>query len=117
MNHNAILAISGSRHFSDYSYISNILSEYDLSDCIIHVGDAKGVDSCVRNYCKEHNIPHKIFYADWHKFGNSAGPIRNQSMICDASHLIAFPSKDSKGTIHAIKYAESLGIYVEIYNI
>ena len=112
-----IVAVSGSRHVFDIDFIYSTMDLYDLTNCVIHVGDAKGVDECIRKYCKSREIPHKVFYADWHKYGKSAGPIRNEAMIHNASLLIAFPAQDSKGTVHAIRFAESLTIPVDKYTV
>ncbi len=89
----------------------------EISDLIIHVGDATGLDSLVIRYCQEHNLKYKIFKARWDLYGKSAGPKRNEELIKDSNVLIAFPSVESKGTIHAINFAKKLNIQVIIFNI
>lgn len=112
-----IASFSGSRDFTNYEYVSNVIKHYLPYITKIHVGDAKGVDSLVVRFCSENNINYQIFKADWNKYGKGAGPIRNRELINGTSILIAFPSNNSKGTISAINIANELNINVHIYNI
>ncbi len=76
------------------------------------MGDCSGVDRLVVNYCIERRIPYTIFEAkdDWKVYGLAAGPMRNERMIKGTRWLIAFPDKDSRGTVNAIKIAKRLKI-------
>ncbi len=105
-----IYLFSGSRDFHDYQVFQKCLNDKNIvltfSDKVI-VGDAKGLDSMVREYCEKHSIPYQVFKADWNKYGNSAGPIRNQAMIDsipqeskNAVRGLFFIHPSSKGTVH-----------------
>ena len=102
------LIISGSRHITDEELVVRAVKEViGDSNPTIYVGCAKGVDRIVRN-----NFNCRVFSADWKKYGKSAGPKRNKEMIdarVGVTTLLAIPIKSSKGTIHAIGYAMSLG--------
>lgn len=116
-----IVAISGSRYFNDYNYISVVLDKLrTIPDLKIHVGDANGVDTCVVNYCINNNIPYQKFVANWYKNGyldKFEGPRRNAEIIKDAQLLIAFPKNTSKGTRDAIKQASKKGIAIHVIEI
>lgn len=101
------LAIIGSRTFNDYELLKNEVDKY-LEDitCIIS-GGARGADSLGERYAKEHNIPIKIFYANWNLHGNKAGYLRNIDIIENAHIVIAFWDGTSKGTKHSIDLATS----------
>lgn len=116
-----IIAISGSRNFNDYNYISLVLDRLvTIPDLKIHVGDANGVDTCVVNYCNINNVPYQKFVANWYKNGyldRSEGPRRNAEIIKDAQLLVAFPQGISKGTRGAIKQATRKGISVHVIEV
>lgn len=106
-----ILVVTGGRNFLNAEHVIKTLDalKYDY----ISVGDCPtGVDFLVEQYCLERNIPHKIFVADWKKYGKLAGPIRNREMVKDAyqrsidNFLLAFPG--GKGTANCIKEAQNL---------
>lgn len=85
--------------------INDRLVQYEL--CI--VGDARGVDM----HASKHFQPRFFykFWAEWERYGNSAGPRRNGLMADFALtlhkhgyevHCEAFPRKDSRGTKNCI---------------
>ena len=119
-----ILCISGSRlpDFDEFKFetyfddkIQEFIEKYGLPTHII-VGDClTGVDKVAKKWLKYHTIPFTIYKADWNTYKVAAGPIRNKKMIDKATHLIAFPSKNGKGTQVTIKFAKQKGIPCFIY--
>jgi hypothetical protein len=115
------LAIVGSRDFTDYDWftqqVEQILNEWDTETesikCIIS-GGARGVDSLAKRYATEHDIKLIEFPADWQKFGKSAGPKRNTQIVEACDHLIAFPSKEGRGTQDSIAKAEKAGVVTHV---
>jgi len=107
------LAIVGYRDFHDFEFVEKHIDDYIASkgkpDKIVS-GGADGIDSLAEMYAKNHNIPIIVHPADWTKYGKQAGPLRNQLIINDATHMIAFPSSNSKGTFHTIGLAKKKGI-------
>ena len=79
------IIIAGSRSFNDYSYFENWLAVYlkQFKDKQIKIisGGATGADKFAERYAKEHNIPLRLFYAKWEKYGKGAGYIRNSDML------------------------------------
>ncbi len=115
-----IIAFSGYRYFNNYEYFLDVMLNFKLKEIpelTVHVGDATGLDSLVVRYCEENNISCIIFKANWKLHRHSAGPKRNEKMIVDCDLLIAFPSICSKGTLHAISYANRLDKEVKIFKI
>lgn len=109
MSQKIILAIVGSRHFSDYSVLTSKITEWlaewdiDFKDIDeIVSGGASGVDKLAERFAAEHDKQIKIFYPDWNTWGPAAGPIRNTQIINYCTHLVAFPSKTGKGTQDSI---------------
>lgn len=106
--------VCGSRHYSDYVFLSSILDELEITK-IIH-GAAKGADSLADRYAKEGNIEVQAFPADWNKFGKAAGPIRNLQMLKEAKpdRVVAFMFPNSRGTKHMVESAKKAGIVTDV---
>ena len=111
------LAISGYRNFHDYLAFKNILDQYVIDEII--VGDATGADALARKYSLEElGKLATVHYADWDRYGNSAGPIRNGKILDDNPDLvIAFLHANSRGTKRMIEQAGSRGFQVIVVGI
>lgn len=58
-------------------------------------------------------IAEEPYPADWNRYGNYAGPKRNEEMVkLGAAVCLAFPMPRSKGTRNCIRLAEAAGIPV-----
>lgn len=102
--------VAGSRDYHNYAHVETML-DYFVKDHIIAEivsGGAKGADALGERYANEHNIPLKVFPADWNKHGRAAGPIRNAQMGDYADQLIAVWDGKSKGTKNMIDYMNKL---------
>lgn len=91
------------------------------TNVVIVSGMAKGGDMIGVEYAKEMGLPTEEFpisQADWKRYGNSAGPRRNQIMLNTSKPdwVIAFPG--GNGTKHMCTIAEKEGILVKriVYN-
>jgi hypothetical protein len=106
------LAIVGSRNYTDYKefvkIINDIVGRIGVPPDIIVSGGATGVDALAERYAIDNKIEFKVFPADWKTYGRKAGPIRNTQIVNDATHVIALPSKESKGTYDTIRKARTL---------
>ncbi len=127
-----ILVVTGTRdaNINNEQFILETLRPYFEWADQVFVGDATGVDKIVRNYCSKKNIFFKPFQALWHKYGQSAGPKRNEQMINEAIEVsgkifdnvvvCAFPLKganNSKGTRGCMKIANDKQLRVDVYEI
>lgn len=77
-------------------------------------GERYGADYLGECWAKENDIPVRRFEADWGRFGNPAGPIRNKEMAVYGTHLIAFWDGKSKGTMNMIEEAVRAHLKVKV---
>lgn len=107
--------IAGSRSFSDYDSLKQVIQESKFEINQVISGGAKGADFLGEKYAKDNNIDLRIFPAKWDEFGKKAGFIRNKEMADNADALIAFWDQKSKGTKSMIDIAENKGLKVYVY--
>jgi len=110
------IGITGGRDYANEAKVRHVL---DLAYSVygdrmfLVVGCARGADKHARFWASDTLPPeqYEIYSADWVKYGNSAGPIRNQKMADSGLDLlIAFPG--GRGTAHMKDYSKSLGIKI-----
>ena len=106
--------IAGTRDFNDYAFLKKnvdyFLQDFNPNKIEIVSGNARGADKLGERYAKEHNLPVKLFPANWDKYGKRAGYLRNQEMANYSDVLIAFWDEKSKGTKHMIDIAKKQGL-------
>lgn len=110
-NTRTIICISWERNTK--CFYQNIESDIlDNKDSIFVFGDCSGVDECAKKICEKYKIKHKVFKANWKRYGKSAGPIRNSKMIGFSDKVLAYHSdlEKSKGTKNLINLAKSRNI-------
>jgi hypothetical protein len=89
-------------------------SGYEITEIVS--GGAPGPDTAAVCIAKQRNIPRKMFYALWNKYGTAAGPLRNKQMAEYADALIAIWDGQSRGTKNMIDTMEKMGkpVYVHL---
>jgi hypothetical protein len=102
-----ILAVVGSRTFTDYDKMKSILDILKPSSIIS--GGAVGADTLAERYAKENGVNILVYTANWELHGKSAGAIRNRIIVENCDQLIAFWDKKSRGTKMAIEMAKEKG--------
>ncbi len=70
----------GSRSFLPRAVVFDALDSLP-SVSGVFVGDARGADSLVREWCRARGIFHRVFKAEWRRFGRSAGPRRTADLV------------------------------------
>ena len=109
--------IAGGRSFNDFELFKVKVKHYlgSLSEKpeIIH-GGCKGADALAHIFAEANELNVKVFNANWGKYGNAAGPIRNREMAEHADSLIAFWDGKSKGTKNMIDTAKELKLNIRI---
>lgn len=112
------ICVNGSRTFQGYDLLEATLDSLmgeDQPEFVL--GGAFGADKLAEMYAAKRGIPVKIKRPNWDFFGKKAGILRNIEMIDQVDELISFWDGESKGTKHAIDYAESKGKKVTIIKV
>ena len=109
------IAIIGSRNFTNYKLLQEILEQYQPKITLVVSGAAKGADSLGEKWALENNIQTLIFPADWNQYGKRAGFIRNEDIIKNCDCCVAFWDGESKGTKNMIETSTKLGLKVLIH--
>lgn len=109
--------IAGSRTVDKYSDVMKAILNIDWEITEVVSGTAKGADRLGERWASIHNVPLKLFPADWGHYGKSAGVIRNNEMAGYADALIALWNGWSKGTENMIDTARKKGLRVYIHMI
>lgn len=107
--------IAGSRGIVDMSVLRHCIDHLRHPITVVISGAAIGVDSLAIDYAKEHELPLEMYPAEWKRFGNRAGFIRNELMASKAEALVAIWDGKSRGTRHMITVAKMLGLTVTVY--
>lgn len=99
--------VCGGRDYAEKRVVFDTLDSLDPTE--ICQGGATGADYLAKQWAQYSKIPCKEFKAEWKKYGNAAGPIRNKQMIeeFDPDMVVAFPG--GSGTKNMIKLAENAG--------
>lgn len=105
--------VTGGRHYTDFDRVLFKLEALMVMYPRLHVihGNAQGADSLAHSVCMEYGIPVTPYPADWDKYGNAAGPIRNEVMLRDGKPHGILPFPGGTGTKHMISIAYEAGVH------
>jgi len=122
----ARILVCGGRHYDDYETLKKSLlslcwnkgwrQEWDgdnwYPEAVIIHGDARGADKLAQKWAQNHGCKEEPYPANWQKYGNAAGPIRNKQMVSQGKPdiVVAFPG--GPGTRHMIKTARQAGLEI-----
>lgn len=121
-----VTIISGSRRITDFDIIQRAVDASGFTPTKIIEGGQRtrdedtghfvgGVDWLAYTWASKHGIPCQTVRAKWRQYGKAAGPLRNREMTRLATHLIAIPDDDSKGTLSMIAEANQFGLEVYVH--
>lgn len=105
------LGIVGSRNpgVSYQEWEKLLLAQIDPSKVeMVISGGAQGVDTYAKIFAGRHHIPYMEFAPKYATYGKYATLKRNTQIVTEASTVVAFPTADSKGTLHSIREAKRL---------
>ena len=113
------VVVAGSRNFDDYNRLSSELDKYleGKNNVTIISGTARGADKMGEKYAAEHGFKIEQFPAEWDKYHQGAGLIRNKEMVHNADAVVAFWDNESAGTKHIIEYARQKSVPCKIISI
>lgn len=111
------ILICGDREWNDFKTIDDFLATLSPDTEIIE-GDCRGADKISGYLAIKRGMKVYKESANWNKYGNEAGPIRNKLMI-DKYHpdlVVAFHNniERSKGTKNMLKQAKEHGIQTKL---
>ncbi len=110
------IMVTGSRGFGSQEQVRTWFEAitWALGPSLLICGGARGVDLWAEQVCRELGWEIMLFTPEWDKLGKRAGFVRNQKMVEEVAKrggtVLAFWDGESRGTQHAIDYAEKLGI-------
>ena len=109
--------IAGSRGITDPNVVFTAIALAMVDGIVPSViisGGARGVDALGEQWAMSAGIPVEVYPAEWGKYGNKAGTMRNVHMGNIATALIAVWDGKSPGTKHMIDFARrhNLKVYV-----
>ncbi len=115
--------VCGSRDYTDFDYISKVLSEIDRITDLAH-GDARGADRLAGAWAGRHpSIAVYPYPANWKGLGRGAGPARNNQMLKEFRPDLVIAFKDGfdhtlsrGGTEHMVKIARAAGIRTIVHD-
>lgn len=122
--------VTGSRTWTHTASVYEALLAVAGKEDTLVVGDAPGADRIATLFWMHYTTPEQVevYRADWARFGNQAGPLRNRDMVLSRPDLVlAFlmPCTDPRcarprphgthGTINAIRQAQKARIQVTIH--
>lgn len=99
------IIVAGSRDIDNYFTLRNVLDKHlrGRKNVTIVSGHARGVDLMAEYYARMCDLPLEVYPADWKKYGNRAGMVRNAEMAEVADELVAILDGQSRGTAAMIR--------------
>ena len=118
-NKNFRVVVAGSRNFNDYNLLSSELDKFlaGKKNVTIISGTARGADRMGEQYAAEHGYKIDQFPAEWSKYHQGAGPIRNLEMVKTADAVVAFWDNQSTGTKNIIDCAKQEDIPYKVISV
>lgn len=113
--------IAGSRSITDmrelHAALAKAAVEFGIVPTVVLSGNAFGVDKMGEAWATANNIPVEVYPANWSRYGNRAGHLRNATMAHQCEAVIAVWDGKSKGTMDMIQLAVGLGKRVFIWQV
>lgn len=111
--------VAGGRNFTDYTLMEKNLDAAlvnRLPHVVIIHGDCKGADRLSEIYAKARGLQYERVPAEWDKYGDSAGPKRNEEMARDkqADACVVFWDGKSRGSWNMIKMAKKYKLALRV---
>jgi hypothetical protein len=111
MSYNTIL-VCGGRYHDNPQLVYRTLSM--LRPNKIVTGGANGVDMFAEAWADKLGVEKEVYPANWAKWGNAAGPIRNKYMLLKENPDLVLAFEGGRGTANMIETAEKYGYEVKI---
>ncbi len=109
--------VCGGRDFDDPLTLGSWLGGIHKNNgpiTLLIEGGATGADYMARKFAEWQGIPVKTFNAEWSRYGNAAGPIRNKRMLDEGKPDLVVAFEGRKGTANMVSQAKKAGVKVLI---
>lgn len=108
------VVVAGSRFQKNRKFVFTALDAIHARTPITRLahGDCEGTDKLAGEWARSRGVEEVPHPADWDRWGNSAGPRRNSSMLKAESPDMAIAFPGGKGTGDLVKKAGAQGIPV-----
>jgi len=111
------VVICGSRAITDKDLVEFLIENSGFEITEVIEGGARGVDKIAGEWATAQNLPLTIMKAEWHLYGNRAGPVRNHQMVKAGDAVIAVWDGKSRGTRSTIEYANAEKKPVKVWTV
>lgn len=101
--------VCGGRDYKNKTHLWHVLDQIHGGGqpiTLIIEGESRGADQLAALWAASRGVPIKPFPADWGRYGNGAGPIRNTQMLIEGQPdlVVSFPGRD--GTADMVRKAK-----------
>ena len=101
---------SGSRDYNKLPLVASAFAEMP-KDCVVVVGDARGVDAEIARLAKIAGLTLEVYPALWDLYGLKAGVMRNNQMLeSGVDYVYIFMQNDSPGATHMLHQCIKYGL-------
>ena len=111
------VVIAGSRDITDYDVLLKAIKECPFQITEVISGRARGVDTLGEKYAEDYGLKLHLFPADWKKYRNAAGPIRNAQMADFADAVLCVWDGKSSGTKDMMNQARKRGLPLYVFKV
>lgn len=111
------VVIAGSRDIVDYDILLKAIKECPFQITEVISGRARGVDTLGEKYAEDCGLKLHLFPADWKKYQNAAGPIRNAQMAEVADAVLCVWDGKSPGTKDMMNQAKKRGLPLYVFKV
>jgi hypothetical protein len=99
--------VGGGRDYNNYARIEAVLRTLGITE--LGTGAARGADLLTETWARRNEIDYRGYPAQWHKYGNRAGPIRNRHGLMSFAGDLVVALPGGTGTANMIRTARELG--------
>ncbi len=108
------IIVTGGRDFDRRDIVFGVLGNAHRRHGIglVIQGGAPGADRLARQWADFYRVPRETYKAEWRKYGNAAGPIRNERMATESKADQVHAFRGGAGTNDMVSRAIRHGIVV-----
>lgn len=104
--------VCGGRDFDEKEAAYEVLNRLENVELVIN-GGAEGADQLSSDWARDYRIPSVVYPAEFDKFGEAAGPIRNIRMVeeCQPDLVVSFPGDDGTDNMKEVARKHEIPIW------